>query len=369
MRKRRARIYEAQGRTAEALVEYCAVLVADTVDMRKRLEPFKEHPALFQQQQMKIMQEKGADAQANQEKLHEVMTLCGKAKAEGVEAERKRMGGLPATPGGAITSESSVFQLLLSYSEYLDAEPDAAAADLTGLNAAVVAANSSLEEGAAAAAAKVAALQARAMHFMATRAYAKASDDLMAAYAAFSATEAPPAGEAAVAASGLLRWVALFHHVRYDLEGALAVYEAAADCAKHSPEALARVEVMRSGVFVDKGSLPEAEAAIERAAALTPDSVDVLMHRSQLHLLAPDGVDRSEADLRACLAKRPDHVVALLRLAMMLISQAQQVNPRPRSPRSLPPPPVLHPPFWEGRRGIASRRGWLPPTCDGERCS
>ena len=54
VRERRARIYEAQGRTAEALVEYCAVLVADTVDMRKRLEPFKEHPALFQQQQMKI---------------------------------------------------------------------------------------------------------------------------------------------------------------------------------------------------------------------------------------------------------------------------------------------------------------------------
>jgi tetratricopeptide (TPR) repeat protein len=330
-------------RSQDALVEYCAVLVADTVEMRTRLAPFADHPQLFAQQQQKILEEKGADAQATQEKLQETMQLCGKAKADAVLAAREKAGGLPHT--GNITSESSVFQLLLSYTEYLDQEASSRAADLASLTKDVVAANSSTaavssddsdssrslsSSALEAVRPKLAALQARALHFMAKRQYAKASDDLMAAFAAFEGASAadagggapPLGGEAAVECAALLRWVALFHHVRYDLTGALAVYARAAELAASHPAALATVEVMRSGVHVDLGSLPDAEAALTRAAALAPTSVDVLMHRSQLWLLTPD-LDKSEVDIRACLAARPTHAVAQLRLAMMLLSQAQ----------------------------------------------
>jgi len=311
------------------------VLVADTVEMRTKLAPFQEHPQILAQQQQKLMEEKGAEAQATQEKLQETMQLCGKAKADKVLADREKAGGLPQT--GNITSESSVFQLLLSYTEYLDQEASSRSADLAALTRDVVAANSAPEKGSTAMETvrpKLAALQARALHYMAKRDYAKASDDLMAAFAAFEAAQgqgggasssgASPAlsGEAAVEATTLLRWVALFHHVKYDLTGALAIYARAADLAAAHPEALATVEVMRSGVHVDLGSLPDAEAALGRAAQLAPSSVDVLMHRSQLWLLKPD-LDKSEVDIRACLAARPNHVVAQLRLAMMLISQAQ----------------------------------------------
>lgn len=309
------------------------MLVADTVEMRTKLAPFQEHPQILAQQQQKLMEEKGAEAQATQEKLQETMQLCGKAKADKVLADREKAGGLPQT--GNITSESSVFQLLLSYTEYLDQEASSKSADLAALTRDVVAANSSADTGGSSAMEavrpKLAALQARALHFMAKRDYAKASDDLMAAFAAFEAAQAQGAaassapqlsGEAAVEAATLLRWVALFHHVKYDLNGALAIYARAADLAAAHPEALATVEVMRSGVHVDLGSLPDAEAALGRAAKLAPKSVDVLMHRSQLWLLKPD-LDQSEVDIRACLAARPNHVVAQLRLAMMLISQAQ----------------------------------------------
>ena len=332
VRKRRARIYQAQGRNTEALVEYCAVLVADTVEMRTRLEPYKEHPQVLAQMQQKIMEEKGAEAMKTQESLQEVMAICGKAKAEEVTKAKAAKKAAGAEDASAPVSESSVFQLLLSYTAYLDAEPASKAASLADLTAAVQRAssdNDNDEGGAgvdAALRARVSALQARAMHHMTKRAYPLASDDLMAAYSCFLAAypTGSPRGEAAVELADLLRWVALFRHVKYDLDGALAVYDRASELASGDPAGRGLVEVMRSGVYVDKGDLAGAEAAIEKADALIPGSVDLLMHRSQLLVLKPDFA-ASEVDLRACLALRPDHAVALLRLAMMLIGQAQTV--------------------------------------------
>jgi tetratricopeptide (TPR) repeat protein len=141
VRKRRARIYQAQGRVQDALVEYCAVLVADTVDMKRKLEPFKNHPEVFARQQQALMQEKGEEQTAVQEKLQELMTLCGKAKADEVMKAREADPSLLSNTG--ITSESSVFQLLLSYSEYLEEEASSGAADVNALTEAVKAANSS----------------------------------------------------------------------------------------------------------------------------------------------------------------------------------------------------------------------------------
>lgn len=251
------------------------------------------------------------------------MVSCGKAKADEVLKAREAAGGLPPT---GLTNESSVFQLLLAYTEYLDQEDASAGAKLDDLNAAVKAANSGGGPRA-----RLAALQSRALHFATQRKYPLASEDLVAALGALDEWERESggalSGEAAVQAATLLRWCALFRHVRYDLAGALELYERAAGLAAGDPVGLTRVHVMRSGVLVDRGDIPGAEAAISAAGAAEvtgPALVDVLMHRSQLLLLKPDH-DASEVDLRKCLALKPDHVVALLRLAMLLIQQAQTI--------------------------------------------
>jgi len=333
VRKRRMRIYEASGRHQDALVEVCALLVADTVEMRRRMEPLAGHPQAQAAAQQAWAQEKGQDHMETQNKLAELMALCGKAKSEALLEARKSR---PMPPLEEVTSESSVFQLLLSYTEYLDQEDAFKAANLEALSTRVAEANSA--EGTFE---KLGALKARAFKYMTMREYKKAGADLMAAYFLFSASFGSPteeaasldwaptkalAGEEALECAALLRFVALFHHVRYDLEAALAIYRAAAALCKSSPKDLSLVEVMRSGVLVDKGDVEGAAKAMEAAALLAPDSVDVLMHRSQISLLPPTpDFEKSEADIRACLAKKPDHVVALLRSAMMFISQAQQL--------------------------------------------
>jgi hypothetical protein len=159
------------------------------------------------------------------------------------------------------------------------------------------------------------ALRARAMHYMVKRKYESASSDWMAIYSLLK-TEYPTlesgdveTSETTAEDSKLLRWIALFHHVRYDLDGAYAIYLQAAKLAAGNDAALSAVEVMKSGVLVDKGDVTGAEGAMSMAYALNPQSVDVLMHRSQLSLLKQD-VQKAEDDLRSCLEKRPDHVVA-----------------------------------------------------------
>jgi len=356
VRNRRSRIYKAQGRFKDALVECCAVMVAEQMAIKQDLEQWKGNQPVFQQKYMKWMNDKGPDLQKVQEAMQEMNEACGKLRAEEVVKEREATGGVaPPTPG-AISSESSVFQLLLSYTEFLDQEQASKAADIAKLSEAVMNANASAtddngEGGGAAARLKMGALKARALHYMTRREYGKASADLMAAHGAFLAAcggealvkEAAAAddatdnagsaffaqagfvGEAAVEACSVLRWVALFHHVKYDLEGALGVYQVAAKLGANHPHSLGLVEIMRSGVHVDKGDLEAGEACVTSAALLCPDSVDVLMHRSQLLLLKPDSMEQSESDIRACVAKKPDHVVALLRLGMLLISHAQQL--------------------------------------------
>lgn len=309
VRKRRARIYQAQGRVQDSLVEYCAVLVADTVDMKKKLEPFKDHPELMAQQQQAMMNKKGAEQAVVQEKLQELMTLCGKAKADEVIKARELDPSLLSNTG--ITSESSVFQLLLSYSDYLDQEAASSAADLSELTEAVKSANSAEDSRA-----KMNSLRNRAMHYMAVRKYEAASEDLMALYSLLK-TEYPQlesgedieTSDTTAEDSGLLRWVALFHHVKYDLEGAFTVYEQASKLALGNDAASCAVEVMKSGVLVDKGDVEGADAVMAKAFELDPESVDVLMHRSQLSLLKGES-DKAEEDLRLCLEKSPQHVVA-----------------------------------------------------------
>lgn len=322
VRKRRARIYQEQGRIQDALVEYCAVLVADTVDMKKKLEPFKDHPEVLARQQQVLMNDKGEEQALVQERLQELMTLCGKAMADKVLKDRENNEALINT---GITSESSVFQLLLSYTEYLDLEPTFRTAELSTLTEAVKSANSGEDLSA-----KTKALRDRAMYYLVQRKYQSASDDLMAAYSVLKTqyphleAEGDDSNMDKPDDCALLRWIALFHHVKYDLDTAFKIYGQATKLALNNNSALSLIEVMKSGVLVDKGDVEAAEAAMEKAAQLNPDSVDVLMHRSQLCLLKQDP-EKSEVDLRKCLVKRPNHIVAQLRLAMMLIGQVQQL--------------------------------------------
>lgn len=162
----------------------------------------------------------------------------------------------------------------------------------------------------------MAALRARALHYMVVRKFESASEDLMAIfsllkleYPQLEAGEDVEVSETTLADSELLRWVALFHHVRYDLDGAFTVYGYASKLAAGNDAAISAVEVMKSGVMVDRGDVAGAEVAMAKAYELDPESVDVLMHRSQLSLMKQE-MDKAEADLRLCLDRRPDHVVA-----------------------------------------------------------
>merc|ERR550537_1607560 len=89
VRKRRARIYEQQERGGEALVEYCAVLVADTLDVKRKLEPYKHNPQTLAVMQQQIMCQRMEEQQTVQLKLNELIAVCGKKKSDGILAERK----------------------------------------------------------------------------------------------------------------------------------------------------------------------------------------------------------------------------------------------------------------------------------------
>jgi len=114
-------------------------------------------------------------------------------------------------------------------------------------------------------------------------------------------------------ASRLLRWVGFFHHVNFDMDAALEAYTRA-DARFQTASCL----VMRAGVVLDNGDIEGAEKLINEAAERDPSNIDVLMHRSQLHVLKRE-LDKVEPDLRACIDRKPGHMLAYLRLATVLL--------------------------------------------------
>ena len=113
----------------------------------------------------------------------------------------------------------------------------------------------------------------------------------------------------------LLEWCGMARHLRYDLDGALDMYEKASDLDPTNPELL----VKRAGVKMDGGEHDRAEKLFEEALGMDPDAVDALLHRANLNMLRARP-EEAKADLNRLLGLRPNHLLARLRLATVLMS-------------------------------------------------
>ena len=133
----------------------------------------------------------------------------------------------------------------------------------------------------------------------------------------------------------LWAWEGLYRHLTHRLDGALDAYDRALALIGGGPGAGAndalddarrerRCEtlVKQSGVLVDMHDLPRADARLADAAAASPSSADVFMHRAQFHVIQRD-LAAADVDLRRCLEACPHHVLARLRLATVLMHSGE----------------------------------------------
>lgn len=75
----------------------------------------------------------------------------------------------------------------------------------------------------------------------------------------------------------------------------------------------------RAGVKMDGGEHDEALTLFDTALGLNPNAVDALLHRGNLRMIQQK-IPEAKADLERCLELRPDHVLARLRLASILMA-------------------------------------------------
>jgi mitochondrial import receptor subunit TOM70 len=77
--------------------------------------------------------------------------------------------------------------------------------------------------------------------------------------------------------------------------------------------------VKQAGVKMDGGKHDEALELFDAALGLDPNTSDALLHRANCYLLKQN-VEKAQADLIQCLNIRPDHLLACLRLATLLMA-------------------------------------------------
>ena len=70
---------------------------------------------------------------------------------------------------------------------------------------------------------------------------------------------------------------------------------------------------------MDAGKLDEAMNLFDTALGLDPSAADALLHRANLRMLQQKPKE-AQSDLEACLELRPDHILARLRLATVLMA-------------------------------------------------
>mmetsp|Transcript_25496 Transcript_25496/g.87517 ORF Transcript_25496/g.87517 Transcript_25496/m.87517 type:complete len:447 (+) Transcript_25496:950-2290(+) len=281
VRRRRARIFEKLGRHGDALVEICA-------DLLIQREGFK-----------KVLREGRTPEQPQPvENVEAVMRAVGREAADAVLAARGESVdfGMP--------SVNTVTQLLMTYAAYAQRVDAAEAEESDDKLAAIV----SAADGNA----RISAHLRRAQKLTYTKRYAEAKRDVDAALALHDATAAP-----APLAAEVYRFVGLYRHLVHELDGARAAYETSLTL---EVDPLLRVEarVKRAGVFVDMGDMDAADAELALALGEGIESSDVFMHRAQLHVIRRDLV-AAQRDLEQCIRAAPRHVLALLRLATVLI--------------------------------------------------
>lgn len=75
----------------------------------------------------------------------------------------------------------------------------------------------------------------------------------------------------------------------------------------------------RAGVFMDGGKLDEGLALFDTALGLDPTAADALLHRANLRMIQQKPAE-AKADLDRCIELCPDHILAWLRLATVLMA-------------------------------------------------
>jgi mitochondrial import receptor subunit TOM70 len=112
----------------------------------------------------------------------------------------------------------------------------------------------------------------------------------------------------------LLEWTGMVRHWHYRLDAALQCLEEAATIEPKN----ALLIVKQAGVQLDAGKQEEALVLFDRALQLDSQSVDALLHRSNLRIMQGKP-ELAKTDLETCLRLRPGHTMARLRLASILV--------------------------------------------------
>lgn len=291
-RARKLRILESENRHPDALVEVCAMQLKFMRDNRDKLR-------MGLPVQPPVPQSKIED-------------LMGHILPGEIERYLKKLADAGKEGERPLPSDHTVIQLLQSFTGYNSWMGEAAKGgsapgitrELDGLTTG--------ELTTADKAKKAGLLLKRGKRHAYDKNFTAAKDDFEAAYAV---TE-EEGGDAVVDAlegdsyARLLEWTAMARHLRYDLSGALKLYEKCSDLEPSNATLL----VKRAGVQMDGGKHDEASELFETALGLDPDAPDALLHRANLNMLRGKPKD-AIVDLERCLELRPDHLLARLRLA------------------------------------------------------
>lgn len=113
----------------------------------------------------------------------------------------------------------------------------------------------------------------------------------------------------------LLEWVAMCHHLKYNLDSAANIYE---KCAALEP-LNAELLVKRAGVKMDGGDQATALSLFQKALEIDPSSADALLHRANLYVLQQQPL-KAKADLEKAISLQPNHILAQLRLATVYMT-------------------------------------------------
>lgn len=285
VRRRRARIYEQLGRFDDALVEICADLLIQREDFKRALKEGKQ-----------------PEAPVPVDNVETVMRAVGRADADKVLRDREARGidfGMP--------SSNTITQLLMTYVNYAERQHHAEHTEASDATLA------KLLDAAESDADAIRLLLRRAKKFTYTKRYDEAKQDVETALAKVTPdTTLDPSVSAE-----LWRQAGLFRHLSHDLARAIEAYERSLQ-TETEPTLRAETRVKLAGVYVDATDAERAETELNRALDEEPQSSDVYMHRAQLHVIKRD-LPAAQRDLERCVAAAPNHVLARLRLATVLI--------------------------------------------------
>uniref|UniRef100_A0A7S3K1R0 Uncharacterized protein n=1 Tax=Aureoumbra lagunensis TaxID=44058 RepID=A0A7S3K1R0_9STRA len=288
VRRRRARIFEKLGRHADALVEICADLLIQREDFKRSLQ-----------------QGRTPEQPAPAENVEAVMRAVGKQRADEIIAERKRLGTKFKLP-----SPNTITQLLMTYVKYSERKSQAEAINVVDLENQV----NSIEDDNVV----LETLVQMVTVYTYTKRYQEAQAAVERALTLLQKIEASSSSHvSSKCLAEIWRYVGLFRHLTHELSESDEAYRRSLELETDS---LLRAEtrVKLAGVLVDSGEADKAEAELVQALKEDPESSDVYMHRAQLHVIRRD-LQSAQADLEKCIKAAPDHVLARLRLATVLI--------------------------------------------------